>query len=220
MANPLIWISFVASLLYYVTQPWHPFPGSIALKGLSVAPLAIMAWRSALPKRDGLFLGLALAFGSLGDVLLEWSADLFAAGLGAFLIGHIVYISLFWRNRPKPTRMGILDGGIVILLGLFVTFMSMWLLPSTGSLAPAVAMYMGALTGMVVAAVALQLPERWVMLGALLFLISDTILAVSKFKSPVVGRDLLVWPTYYVGQLLIAVGYLRSKAGSAKEGGR
>ena len=200
----------MASLLYYVTQPWHPFPGSIALKGLSVAPLAVMAWRSALPKRDALFLGLALALGSLGDVLLDWSPDLFPAGLGAFLVGHFLYIGLFWRNRPKPARMVPLDMMIVFALALFATFMSLWLLPSTGSLAPAVAMYVGALTGMVVSAVALQLPERWVMLGALLFLLSDTILAVSKFKGAVPGRDLIVWPTYYFGQLLIAVGYLRS----------
>ena len=212
MANPLIWISFVASLLYYVTQPWHPFPGSIVLKGLSVAPLAVLAWRAKLPGREGLLLGLALAFGSLGDVLLDWSASLFPAGLGAFLIGHFLYIGLFWPNRPKPTRLSRTETVIVLGLGLFAAGMSLYLIPATGQLAPAVAIYMGAITGMVVSTVVRQLPERWVMLGALLFLVSDTILAVSKFKSPVPGRELLVWPTYYVGQLLIGVGYLRARA--------
>jgi hypothetical protein len=43
VANPLIRVSLLASLLYFATQPWHPFPGSIVLKGLSVAPLAVMA---------------------------------------------------------------------------------------------------------------------------------------------------------------------------------
>ena len=214
VANPLIWISLVASLLYYATQPWHPFPGSIVLKGLAVAPLALMAWRaSGLSRRDGLLLGSALAFGALGDVLLDVKASWFGAGLGAFLIGHFLYIALFWGNRRKPTKLAYLETVIVLALALFASAMSLYLLPATGDLALAVAVYLGALTGMVMAAVVMQLPERWVMTGALLFLLSDTIMAVSKFKHPMLGHNLLVWPTYYAGQLLIAVGYLRAKAG-------
>jgi uncharacterized membrane protein YhhN len=208
--NLWLWVSLIASLIYYATQPWHPFPGSIALKGLSVAPLALLAWRM-LPGRDGLLLGLALALGSLGDVLLDWNANLFPAGLGAFLVGHFVYITLFWRNRPRTTPLRGSDKMIILGLGLFVALMSVYLLPATGSLGPAVALYMGTLTGMVISTVALQLPERWVMAGALLFLFSDTILAVSKFRSPMPGHELLVWPTYYIGQLLIATGFLRAK---------
>ena len=182
MANPLIWISLVASLLYYVTQPWHPFPGSVALKGLSVAPLAVLAWRStSLPRRDRVLLGVALAFGALGDVLLDWSAGLFAAGLGAFLFGHFVYIVLFSRNRPRPSKLTLKEKLMILGLALFASTMSFWVLPATGALAPAVALYVGALTGMVAAAVALQLPERWVVLGAVLFLLSDSILSVSRF---------------------------------------
>ena len=205
-----MWVSLIASLIYYVTQPWHPFTGSVVLKGLSVAPLAVMAWR-VLPGREGLLLGLGLAFGSLGDVLLDLGEAMFPFGLGAFLLGHFVYIGLFWRNRPKPSRLGLFEKLMIAGLALFAALMSAWLLPSTGMLAPAVAMYVGALTGMVVAAVAMQLPEKLVVIGAVLFLISDTILAVSRFKTPVPGRALLIWPTYYVGQLLIAVGFLRAK---------
>lgn len=205
----MLWISVFASFLYFATQAWQPFPGSIVLKGLSVAPLAVMAWRSRLPRREGLLLATALAFGSLGDVLLEWGS--FPAGLGAFLVGHFFYIGLFWTNRSKPMRLSAGDTAVVLGLALFAVGMSGYLIPSTGDLAPAVAVYMGAITGMVVATVALQSPERWVMMGAILFLFSDTILALSKFKSPVPGHGLIVWPTYYLGQLLIATGYLRAR---------
>lgn len=180
------------------------------MKGLAVAPLAVLGWRT-LPGRDGLLLGLALAFGSLGDVLIDWSAALFPAGLGAFLIGHFVYIALFWRNRPKPSRLGVLGKALIAGLLLFAAVMSLYLLPATGPLAPAVAMYNGALTGMVISAIALGLRERWVMLGALLFLISDTVLAISKFMTPVPGREWIIWPTYYAAQLFIATGFLRSR---------
>ena len=204
-------VSIAASALYFVTQPWHPFPGSILLKGLSVALLAVLAFRSKLPGRDAMLLGCALAFGSLGDVLLDWSGSLFPAGLSAFLVGHFLYVGLFWKNRPKPTRLAIWEIALLIGLALFASAMSLYLLPATGDLTPAVVLYMGALLGMVASTVALQLPSRWVVVGALLFLLSDTVLAVSKFRSPVPGRELLVWPTYYVGQLLIAVGYLKAR---------
>ena len=41
------------------------------------------------------------------------------------------------------------------------------------------------------------------MLGAILFLVSDSILALDKFRSPLPLRDLLVMSTYYAAQLLI-----------------
>ena len=186
-------------------------PGKYRDEGSFRCPSRLLAWRANLPGSQSLLLGLALAFGALGDVLLDWSGSLFAAGLGAFLIGHLLYIGLFWTNRPKPTRLSRGETSIVLGLAVFATVMSVYLIPATGDMAPAVAIYMGAITGMVVSAVVLQLPERWLMVGALLFLISDTILAVSKFRSPVPGRALLVWPTYYIGQFLIALGYLRAK---------
>jgi hypothetical protein len=46
--------------------------------------------------------------------------------------------------------------------------------------------------------------------GAVLFLISDSLLAIHKFKAPMPLRDYLVWSTYYLGQCGIALGYLAS----------
>ena len=67
------------------------------------------------------------------------------------------------------------------------------------------------LTGMAAFAVVLPLPEPWVMFGALSFMLSDTLLAMGKFKDPVPGAAWIIWPTYYLGQLGIAIGFLRSK---------
>jgi len=210
LTNRLLRLSLAASLAYFLFQSREPISGSVMLKGLSVTTLAAMVGRT-LDGRDGLLLCLALAFGSLGDVLLDWNQDLFPAGLGAFLIGHFLYIALFLRNRPRPLRLQAQDKAIIAGLFVFAAVMGGYLLPATGGLAPAVAVYMCALTGMVICAVVLGLPERWLVIGALLFLTSDTILAISKFKSPVPGREFLIWPTYYIGQLLIAIGFLRAK---------
>ena len=207
MPHPLILLSACASVLYFGTH-------NLILKGLAVALLAAWVARSSLARRERWLLASALAFGSLGDVLLAASAALFAAGLGAFLIGHFLYILLFWTGRPKPSRLPLVDTAMLVALALFAGAMSLYLLPSTGSLAPAVAVYMGALTGMVALSLVRQLPERWVFLGALLFMISDTVLAVGKFKAPLPMAEWIIWPTYYVGQLMIAVGYLRARHAS------
>ena len=68
-----------------------------------------------------------------------------------------------------------------------------------------------ALTTMVVTSILAGLSRSWVVLGAILFLISDSLIAVTKFKTPIAGRDFLVWSTYYVGQCGIALGYLHER---------
>ena len=176
----------------------------MVLKGLSIAPLALLAiW-----KRQWL-LASALAFGSFGDVLLEVKPEMFPAGLAAFLVGHVFYMWLFTRSRPKPFHWTRTQLALVIALVLFATAMSVYLIPSVGMFAPAVVAYMIALVCMAITAVAMQLPEPWVVIGAVLFVMSDSILAVSKFKTPVPARELLVWWTYYFGQMGIAIGFLR-----------
>jgi hypothetical protein len=67
---------------------------------------------------------------------------------------------------------------------------------------------MGAITAMVVSSIGARLPGVWVPVGAVLFLISDAILAANRFKTPIPGRDYLVWGTYYFGQMLIALAYV------------
>ena len=42
------------------------------------------------------------------------------------------------------------------------------------------------------------------MVGALLFILSDTTLALNKFRAPVPQRDLIIMSTYYAAQFLIA----------------
>ncbi|MBO0858144.1 MAG: hypothetical protein J2P21_06745 [Chloracidobacterium sp.] len=53
----------------------------------------------------------------------------------------------------------------------------------------------------------------WVCLGAILFLISDSILDVNKFKAPAPMAGYSIWATYYLAQFGIAIGFLREKMG-------
>jgi uncharacterized membrane protein YhhN len=190
-------LSLVSGLAYL-------FTGSVIVKGLSVGPLAVLAFVAGSP-----MLGAALAVSALGDVLLDLDPQrLFVFGLGSFLVAHLVYISVFVRNRRRPFVLGaaqMLPAGFVLLYSVAV---SAWLLPTLGPLVVPVAIYMCAITAMVLSAILARFSNPWVAVGAVLFLISDSLLAVNKFKTPIPFRDVLVWTTYYVGQFSIANGFL------------
>jgi uncharacterized membrane protein YhhN len=178
------------------------------VKGCAVGALAVLALRLRGQRRGAGLLALGLAFSTAGDVLLDLDPRLFALGLGAFLLAHLTYISLFVRNRTVAIRLRppLLAAALLILV--YSAALSVWIVPSVGGLAVPVVLYVCALTTMVCAAILARFPQRWVAAGAILFLISDSLLAIHKFKEPVPMHDYLVWTTYYLGQCGIALGFL------------
>jgi uncharacterized membrane protein YhhN len=206
----LLRLSALCSAAYFVTKAWQPFPGSVALKALSIAPLAALAFRS-LRGPEQLLLGGALACSCLGDIFLDLRGDYFVQGLGSFLLAQLLYIALFARNWPRPLRLtrGRLTALAAVLLLSFG--LTAWLWPGLGKLAAPVLFYIGALTAMVAAALLAGFKQRWIVWGALLFMLSDSLIGINKFKLAVPLRDHLVWATYYLGQCGIALGYLRER---------
>ncbi|HYL78733.1 MAG TPA: lysoplasmalogenase [Bryobacteraceae bacterium] len=189
-------LSIFFGILYLITQPWQPYPGSFIVKGLSVGLLAAIAF----PRFP--ILGFALAVSTLGDVLLDLDPQgLFVYGLGSFLIAHIAYVVLFVQ-RPfsvKPVKIAAAIG--VLLYSIAI---SAWLFPSLGDLKIPVAVYMCAITTMAITAILASFPTPWVAIGAILFVASDSLLAINKFKTPIPYRDILVWSTYYAAQFTIS----------------
>jgi len=173
-----------------------------------VGALALLALRARGLRRDAGVLALGLAFSTAGDVLLDLDPRLFAFGLGAFLLAHVTYILLFARNRTPGIRLDPPHLAAVLLILVYSATLSVWIVPSVGELAAPVVLYVCALTAMVCTAILARFPQRWVAVGAILFLISDSLLATQKFKTAVPLHDYLVWTTYYLGQCGIALGYL------------
>jgi uncharacterized membrane protein YhhN len=206
----LLYVSVAASAVYLATARWQPFSGSALVKGCAVGALALLAWRARAERRGARVLALALAFCTAGDVLLDLDQRLFAFGLGAFLLAHVTYICLFARNRARGTLFNPRRLAAVFVMLLYSATLSVWIVPSVGGLAVPVILYICALTAMVCMAILGRFRQPWVAVGAVLFLISDSLLAIHKFKTPVPLRDVLVWSTYYCGQCGIALGYLAS----------
>jgi uncharacterized membrane protein YhhN len=189
--------------LYMLTLPFQPYPGSAAVKGLAISTLAAIAWLGGIR-----LLSLALAASSIGDVLLDVGpVRLFVPGLAAFLTAHLLYTALFVRRR-RPGDFGLRGMAAMAAFGYAAGF-AFWLTPELGALRTPVYLYIAVIAAMVASALCAVGPWT-VPAGAILFLISDSILAINKFKAPVPFAGVLIWSNYYAAQFLIARGTLQA----------
>lgn len=175
---------------------------AIVLKGLSVALLALISLQA-----NRRLLSVALLFSSLGDVLLACGRNFFVAGLAAFLCAHLVYVGMFVRHRASVAAP---SGkfGLPVLTMLYGLVFAAWLGPSLGALRVPVFCYIVAIVAMVATAGRANYRSGWVLTGAILFLISDSLLGAGRFKMEIPLGGLLVWTTYYAGQCGITLGVL------------
>lgn len=165
---------------------------------------------ASLPVYRGWVLA-ALVFCLIGDVALMFTAKrAFLLGLGSFLLGHLLFIAAFATALPlSPIKLPL---AVWLLAGLFllaVAGYARWLLPRTGALKPAVVAYLVCLTLMVLAALlyaglAERAVPRWAAIGALLFAVSDAVLAYRKFVAQPWWGQPLTLATYYSAIGLIA----------------
>lgn len=209
VARALLAVSILAGITYLVTAEVRPFAGSVIIKALAVAPLSLLAFNLARNLR-GVLLGSALAFSSLGDIFLGLDREpMFVYGLGSFLVAHLFYIALFAGHLSRPVEIKPWQKLAVALLVVYSVSMMAWLGPNLGGLVVAVAAYMLVITAMVSFSVLANFTGGPIVAGALLFLLSDSLIAIGKFKTPVVFSAYLIWAAYYAAQLLIVTGYLK-----------
>ena len=222
----LLLLSVASGIAYLVTRPFQPFPWSVMVKALGMAPLAVLGLRvlgraeraasgvGGLGIRDSRILAAALSLSCLGDVLLHLGGRRnFAFGVSAFLLAHVAYVALCVRRWPRPLRPApgrLALAGAVILYAVAFTA---WLAPGLGPFGLLVLAYAVAITAMAVAAILARFSTPLVAIGALLFVLSDSLIAAGRFRAAVPLAGLLIWPAYYVGQYLITMGVLRDRAG-------
>src|SRR3989449_1421955 len=119
----------------------------------------------------------ALAFSLAGDVFLMLPADLFLAGLAAFLGAHLAYIGAF--AGPVLPRLVWLAAGIGLLAPVAARILRA--VPDRALRAP-VAVYSLAVS--LVGASAVASASSVAIAGALLFLVSDMLIAWNRFVHP------------------------------------
>jgi uncharacterized membrane protein YhhN len=150
--------------------------------------------------------GLLLSLG--GDVALIFkSSRAFVTGLVLFLLAHIVYAIAF--TAPNGFHRQDLIVGLVLLVVAVTVYL--YLRPGLGSMQVPVILYILVICFMVNRAVstflghAFTTSQAWLItLGAILFWLSDLVLAINRFRRPFRWEALGLY-LYYGGQLLIAL---------------
>jgi len=164
------------------------------------------------PALNGRIWLLAAVTASLvGDVFLMFEG-FFIPGLAAFLLAHLAYIGRLrcdapWLPSPTALRAVIVVAGLVFAL--------LWLGGLPPQLRAPVALYVCAIGLMAAqamgrASVLRNTPARMVAAGAACFMVSDALLAVNRFVTPLPAADLWVLGSYYAAQCLLVTGLLRS----------
>ncbi len=213
----LIWIYLFIILPLNLVSHMYELPLLELISKPLLMPLlvAFVISNTAFPNPlTHLLLG-ALAFSWIGDLALLFDSvysNLFIVGLVGFLIAHIQYVILFAKSAKFLsfvkgfTSLGILS--FAIYTGLLLQFL--W--PYLHELKMPVFVYASVLMLMGIFAISrYEITGKWVVvMGAILFVLSDSILALNKFYSPMfLGRALTMF-TYAIAQLLIVLGVLKA----------
>ncbi len=162
---------------------------------------------------------VALLLSCIGDTFLLFQSDphnYFVPGLASFLLAHIVYSYAFLRYP--------LSGNLKQHLGIFTTkphlilpfiaylLLFMYVLHNDlGTLLVPVAIYAIVINFMALAAL-----SRWhrvsdysfsmVFWGALIFVLSDSIIAINKFLTSIPFDNIFIMSTYCLAQYMIVKG--------------
>jgi uncharacterized membrane protein YhhN len=184
------------------------FQGSFAVKAVPALSLTLAAYMTThlnFSERLGVLVGTF--FCAVGDVLLDIDrVRLFVPGLAAFLVAHIGFLTFFGLRRvpANPRRIWI----IPVLL--FSLIMAVIMLPRLGSLLIPVLAYLVVITLMTALAIFSDV-RAMAALGAVIFMLSDAMIAWAKFVSPGQPSTSLSLPVYFAGLFLLGFGILGSQ---------
>jgi uncharacterized membrane protein YhhN len=177
-----------------------------AFKPLTMILIISLAWErvTAWPSFYGYFILSGLCISFLGDILLMLPQKYFRSGLLAFMAAQVLYVLAFSRDLKTLSFFSLY---IILAYGATVY---LFLFRSLGKLRWPVLAYITAISAMAWLAFSrhLSLLERGSLLalvGAGLFLFSDTLNAVNRFKSPFRPAQALILGTYFAAQLLFAL---------------
>lgn len=197
-------VVFTSVLLVFEYRGFRP--GIFVTKPLAAAGFVVCALGfGALDTSYGRIILLGLCLSWLGDVLLMAGGrgTAFLAGIGSFLLAHCAYSWAFFGLVPDLRSS--LIAVVVVLLCLIILLR--WLWPHLqGPFRTAVSAYLVVIGLMVVlaAGAATSTATPALLVGAVLFAISDVFVARQRFVVSSYTNRLWGLPLYFLAQLILA----------------
>ena len=171
----------------------------------STTMLLIVA--TGAPAFDGyaVFVTVGLAASWIGDLALSFKGRrAFLSGLVAFAGVHILYTAGFFARSPMDLASIAVAG---VAMGLTAAAILAWLSPHLPEpMTLPVTVYIGLISVMVVASFGTSgdLPDPRIPTAAVLFAISDVLVARQQFVKPELANRVFGLPIYYAAQVLFA----------------
>lgn len=189
-------------------------------KPLLMIALGCYCWTQAggLQYRSRNLIFAALIFSWWGDVLLLFK-EMFIEGLISFLTAHLLYIIFFLLVKPKP-RLNFKTLLFMLMVIVYAIGLVWFNAPHLGEMKIPVIVYAAVISIMLLSTIlAFGLngtqAGRLCVSGAVLFVFSDSLLAVEKFYMDFPGSGVLIMLTYGCAQWMIVEGstrYLKMEA--------
>jgi len=202
--NILIWIYFVVTALDLIGVGLKLDWLVLICKPLMMTSLMAFYW-AVSPRRRKLYLG-ALFFSLLGDIFLLDKEGLFLLGIGAFLITQVLFIVLVLRRSSRTSKSNLIWSAIPFMI--YLVLLMRTLAPELDDLFYPVLIYGSVISVFGITALNYHLNQRnseslILLSGALLFIASDSMIALNKFYSPHMIYPVAIMLTYALAQYLI-----------------
>ena len=206
--NIILTLSAIGSAILFIWAEYYGPPIQIYIfKPLTMVFIILIAIlkTKAYPAFYAFSIIAGLVFSMAGDILLMLPSDQFILGLVSFLIAHLFYISAFtYRSKIRHAPWTLIP---FVIYGILIYVI---LSPYLGAMKLPVAAYI-----VVILVMGWRAWERWsqtseksallAFIGAVLFIISDSILALNRFREPFAVARALNLSTYFAAQWLIAL---------------
>lgn len=211
----------ILSLVYFLTgsaflvfQNGDTFFPVLIMKSLIIPILMILFLVNIKlsSNRLNLIIFAGLFFSWAGDVILE-NKNLFIPGLVCFLLAHLMYLIAFF-NTPGKNVIFRNRWYLLIPVMLFGTGLIFYLYNDLATMRIPVILYSFVILTMLTGAInRLEKVNRTsyylVLAGAILFVISDSAIAINKFCHHFEYSGIVVMTTYIIAQYLIVSGYIK-----------
>jgi sterol desaturase/sphingolipid hydroxylase (fatty acid hydroxylase superfamily)/uncharacterized membrane protein YhhN len=191
---------------------------------LAIGWVLLRLWGAGGVTRRALLLVLALAASCLGDVLLMLRGQ-FIPGLVAFLCAHLAYLALFRSDAPLLAHRRAVMGTLAVGAVMYGVLVAGGLPIELRGPVAAYVLVIGLMAAQAIGRAligprgATGAPARqaaWgVAIGAMLFMLSDSLLAINRFVTPLPAAQLWVLASYYAAQITIVRFMLPSLAEAA-----
>ena len=200
--NSSILFTIFASLFCFTTF-FEPYSFSWLIKILPFIFLFSACYqhlKQDIPKLKIFIVGLIFCVG--GDIFLALDrGGLFVFGLGSFLIGHLFYIAAMLPIEKKSVSF-------IALIIVYGAAMFSLIQPGLDALFVPVAIYMFVLLTMTATTILTKSTNKWLIIGGVSFAVSDSLIGINKFYTPIPHSHVWIMITYYLAQYSLTRGFL------------